>query len=535
MEMSNIDLSAVAVTGWDGNSATWADLPDPVVNDGKIYLVYGTVGGNYAGLWRATGGVWTYLGVPVGFNKDSLFNLVNTADNTKVMDFDVSGVTAGATRTLKMADYDVDLTQIDYKANQFPGICTTTPIDESNITIDYTTLELTLTPPVGGMCYYTDGSGTITKHIIDAPVVFPAFTDTEGLWYFYFDNTGTAVTSQTPWDDFNIIAPIYRIYWNTTLVGSAKAVRELVEYHQNDVPADVHQWMHKYGAVWYSGFDIKSNVLASGTPAVNGSQAVISLTSGKNLDDNLEYSVTNSVDAIAWNQDMGHLTPATLTALNSGVFNLTSVSAAGKLFSNAGTRFPFKWHSAADANVNRPEYYSTIGVATLVTNNYFFVSYVYALQDPRTGKAINIVMAPTEFSSITNARANTWTDIQNAFTLANDGEIRPLYKLIFEYRSSYNAGTKFTALREIVDYRKGQVTQTTAATGSLAASSVTFVATTTTTSTNVQSAIEEVASDSVPKIGLVLTEYADNAAAVAGGLSVGNFYRTADVVKIVHA
>ena len=34
--------------------------------------------------------------------------------------------------------------------------------------------------------------------------------------------------------------------------------------------------------------------------------------------------------------------------------------------------------------------------------------------------------------------------------------------------------------------------------------------------------------------GILTREYADNAAAIAGGLTVGQFYRTGDIVKIVH-
>jgi hypothetical protein len=32
----------------------------------------------------------------------------------------------------------------------------------------------------------------------------------------------------------------------------------------------------------------------------------------------------------------------------------------------------------------------------------------------------------------------------------------------------------------------------------------------------------------------VLADYADNAAAVSGGLAVGTFYRSTDAVKVVH-
>jgi hypothetical protein len=38
----------------------------------------------------------------------------------------------------------------------------------------------------------------------------------------------------------------------------------------------------------------------------------------------------------------------------------------------------------------------------------------------------------------------------------------------------------------------------------------------------------------VPNTGLIVPEYADNTAALIGGLVIGNFYRTGDLLKIVH-
>lgn len=115
-----------------------------------------------------------------------------------------------------------DLSQL--KAVQFPGISAETPIGAQDISIDYSTRILTITPPLGYFHLYTDGSGAVTKIVKTGNVSFPAFTDTSGIRYFYFDSTGTAVTTQTPWTTFDNIASVYRILWNATLSGSAKSV-----------------------------------------------------------------------------------------------------------------------------------------------------------------------------------------------------------------------------------------------------------------------------------------------------------------------
>jgi len=640
MEFSEIDLSAIAVTGWDGNSATFGDLPDPVVNNLKIYLVYTTVGSNFAGLWRASGGAWVYLGVPTDYNEDSNFSIINTADTTKVMNFDISGVTTGQTRTLSTPDIDgaiaLSLTNVvknaNYTANpfeliscdisagsftvtlpdapvdkavvyvklntigvnnyveldcsgtdkfneatgntkiylylfgeyaqcqydattglwytfisagtfnyatNFPGIDATTPITNADITFDTTARTLTITPPLGYFNIFCDGGGVIRRYRKVGNVVFPAWTDTSGTWFFYFDANGVAVTTQQPWtgSDFNSIAPIYRIIWNSTLVGAAKLVAQYIEYHLNTIPAETHRWEHaNAGTIWMNGFVSASNALATTDPNADGRNTVIALSTGTNSDENLSYTVTNSVDALPWNQDLGDITPATLNATNSGLFKIFTQDAGSNISFLPATRFPFAW----DIATNRPEVISSVGVRTLVNDNRWFVYFVYASQNSVNGDAIKLVSYPIEQTSIANARAINWTDIQNTYPIFGlDQELRPLYRIIFyndnALGGAFPAGCKYSVLREIQDLRKAAVTNTSTASGSLPASSITFVPTSTIASTNVQTAIEEVASDSVPKVGLVLDEYADNAAALVGGLVIGNFYRTVDTVKIVHA
>jgi hypothetical protein len=51
---------------------------------------------------------------------------------------------------------------------------------------------------------------------------------------------------------------------------------------------------------------------------------------------------------------------------------------------------------------------------------------------------------------------------------------------------------------------------------------------------SLQIALAAINASIVPISGLILPEYVDNAAAITGGLILGNFYRTGDAVKIVH-
>lgn len=447
-------------------------------------------------------------------------------------------------------------------ANNNPGIDASTPITNADITINYSTRVLTITPQLGYFNILTDGYGKSTR-FRKGIVNFPAFTNTSGSWYFYFNSDGVAVTTQSAWGvaDFPFIAPVYRLLWNATLynmsvtsanatVGATytnngvtftvistialgttlslsgsgypsasgtltrasgtgdatisfsafsekvKAVSEYVENHENTISADIHEWFHLHGTVWATGFDISLNPLASGSPNADGRNSVIALTTGTNIDDNLEYSVANVQSPTApWTQDLGNITPASLNATNGSLHQVRYQTAAGLASVLPATRFPFPW----DSTTNIPQYITTTGARTPISSTNFFVVFLYASQNPRVGEAIRVITATAQFTSVVNARAYNWVDIQNSYPAMSDSERRPLYRLIFEYRSSYSSGAKYSVLRESQDLRQGSVTSTTAATGSMPASSVVVIPAGSIISTNVQSALEELDSEATAR------------------------------------
>jgi hypothetical protein len=374
-------------------------------------------------------------------------------------------------------------------ATNFPGIDATTPISAADISIDYGTRVLTITPPLGYFNIFVDGGGVITRYRKVGNISFPAFTDTSGVWFFYFDASGTAITSQTPWSSFSTTCAVYSLCWNATLSGSAKSVKELIETHVNDVSAAEHAWMHKYGSIWFSGLNVANNAIASGAPNADGRNAVIALSTGTVIDDNLPYTITNSTGGGLWEQDMGNTTPASLNATNSALFKCYSQDAGGLVSFIDATRFPFLFNAS-----NTLQYLTSTGTRSDVSTGNFAAYFVFACQDPRSGHSVSIVSAPAQYNTLANAKAVSWTDIVAIYANLGEGaEVRPLYKLIFEYRSAYDVGSKKTAIRQVDDIRKAIVTQSTASIGSVNASAVVYVPTAPLTATNVQSALDEVA------------------------------------------
>jgi len=389
-------------------------------------------------------------------------------------------------------------TDLDLKQTVFTGIDQKQYLTENDFIIDNSSLTLTISTVKNGTAisainpirFYTDGSGIAVKHEKTSPVTFN-FANTTGIWYFYFDSSGNPIATQTPWTEFSTIASVYRFYWNATLDVSDRRVIEAVEFHKNDVSWVDHAWKHLDGAKWSNGLTISSNAITSGTPAVDGSNAVITLSSGTVLDDNIYYTVTNaSTGSVKFTQNLGTgLLPAT-----SGKFICISNDASGLLQKIPATDFPFLWNSGT----NTPEYLTVNGTRTGVGNNNYFVYYVYALQDPRYGETIKIKSAETDFanspgsSASTLAAAHNWEQLQTLFPTLRDGEIRLLYKLTFEYKSTYDVGTKKAVLRQVDDLRKQKTTTTAVASGTVPATNVSVSPVGGISSTNAQSALEEI-------------------------------------------
>jgi hypothetical protein len=397
--------------------------------------------------------------------------------------------------------------RIDLKMMTNPGIDASTPILPTDIVIDTTALTLTIATINNGQIitaanpirFFTDGSGIINKWEKSSPVVFN-FTNSTGVWYFYFNNSGTPIATQAPWSEFNTIATVYRFYWNATLSGASRLVVENNESHLNDISASDHGWKHSQGSVYENGLDIVSNTLSIGTPDVDGRNTVLSLTSGKCSDDGLDWTVVNTqIPVNYFEQDLGNNTSSLLTSSNSGRFRIRTNDINGLLNFLPATRFPFLW----DVSTNRPQYLSQTGVPTLIAGSNFFVYYLYNFNDRVPGSTIKLVSAPQEFATLALAQSHNWESLRAIYASIKDNEIRPLYKVIFEYRATFSVLVKYSVIRQIDDIRTQRTTTSIASAGSTLASNVVFTPSGNIASTNVQSALVELDTEKIDKLLLI--------------------------------
>jgi hypothetical protein len=420
----------------------------------------------------------------------------------------------------------------DLRAMNFPGIAQETPIPASAISINYTSRVLTITPPLGYFYFFTYLAGVIRKWTKTGNVTFPAFTHTSGNWYFYFDAAGTAVTTQTPWTHFEVMTPIYRIIWNATLSVNSAAVCDISNYLvtlENSITSADRIWKHAFGSIWFDGVEPVHNALTSGAGAVSGTNTVFALTSGSILNDNLQFTVTNGTGSALWEQDLGNVTPALLTSSNSGLFYIRYQTAAGLTDTFIATRYPFSFSAG-----NLIEYITATGTRIVPTSTNFVNWFVYVINDPRNGRAVKTISAVTEFTSIGLARTSSWIDVVSALPILAESEIRPLYKLTYEYRTSYNIAYKKAVLREVADLRKGQSVTILATAGSINATSVLFAPTGNIASTNVQSVIEELDLEKVPYTGASgAVTLGANTLSTTSGLITPKIYPAANSVTAV--
>jgi len=341
----------------------------------------------------------------------------------------------------------------DVYAFQNAGIDQRTPILPSEISIDYTNRIVTITPTKGEFNYFLeDGNHQMIKHIQRGALVFPAFSNTSGLWYFYIDNNGVARATQNIWTNFSTQCPILRISWNSTKSTlTDRCITLFYEAHTNTISAVDHLWKHSFGAVWVSGFNIFSNPIATGTPNADGRNTCFSLSGGTTMDDNLPYTAINTITPTTfWEQDLGLNNASLLTISNGGIFNIRYKGVNGEPELVTGTRFPFLFNPVN----NIPQYVNTSGARVDVPSGSFFVYFTYSIQDYRVGEVVRVTPYYGIFSNITDARNLGWDAVQLQDTNAKDMEIRVLYKNVYEYRSNFPAAIKYTANRNTYDLRK---------------------------------------------------------------------------------
>lgn len=108
----HLDRISIPFTGWAGQVIDFASLPPAVDHAGEYYMVLTATGSRFlltykaSGLYRSDGASWVKMNDVQMLLDDDQFSVYNSVDNTKIISFDVSGISTGTKRTATWPDKD---------------------------------------------------------------------------------------------------------------------------------------------------------------------------------------------------------------------------------------------------------------------------------------------------------------------------------------------------------------------------------------------------------------------------------------------
>lgn len=369
--------------------------------------------------------------------------------------------------TFDMVNYETS--DLSTKQNVNSWLEELTPID---VTLDKTTRTLSISWTVNSkFTFYALKNGEYISYEKTWTINFPVWTENSWSWYFYFDKDWVATTSQIMPENFNENILVYKIVLNTEYIIENQVVAEYFMWYKSCSPSIDREYKKSVSwSIWYNWFNCYNNATISWTPNADGRNSTISLTSWKIIDQNIEFSFTNSENLLPFNQQLWIWSAALLNSTNSWLFNITYRNANWHIELKTRTRFPFLFNETT----NIPQYINpTTFLPTDVSNNNFFVSFIYATWNKNIWQWIRATPAYSQFYSLNNANAITWDNIKTTDSNYDNPNIRPLYKLIFEYKGVYSADCKHSVLRQVTDIRKAVISQTTLLGWTIPATSVT--------------------------------------------------------------
>lgn len=261
-------------------------------------------------------------------------------------------------------------------------------------------------------------------------------TDTEGLWYIYFNISGTLVASQTPWefDDGTVFTSL--VYWDAT---NNLAIGLGDERHGLTMDWATHQYLHEtVGAVWESG--ITPSVTVDGNGSLDAHAEMQSVSAGEIHDEDIEHEHPEQTSYYIWY----------LNGANSALRRTSSLSAA-----------------LVDVTATRPNWNEFTGGAwqrTEASNTNFILMHLFSTNSDRPATPNLIAMGQNEYTTKGLAQTGAQTEINSLVTgAAPTVEFVPIATFIIEckdsFTNSYNARVVSTEEgADFVDWRVNERT-----------------------------------------------------------------------------
>lgn len=378
-------------------------------------------------------------------NEASVSGIVNVSGISGTEGFFISG-------NVEDALHEIDFRQIELEPTGFASrVNSTISFNDANRTFSIT--------PIEAFIYYIRGK----RHIVTETKTVQ-ITDTEGLWFIYFEGD-TLKASQTVWEFDGPIAFVSYLYWDAT---NNQAIIFGEERHGLTMDWATHKYLHNTfrTQVERNSFET-GNYIVSGDGSLD-THAQISFTNGTIHDEDIIISVVNSATpTLPFEQKLSTIAYIPLyyklwdAGLGINVWRKISATAFAVASNSPNTIYYNKLTTGQYSLTNLTGgYYGTTWIAA--TNNIY---------EPIIG-----ILGQTQAASLSAANTSEENLDLSGFPFQ---EYKFLNRLVFQSDSSYTNSPK-AALRTIGDisvptsYKAGLVPATSFS-GNPKAAAVVFV------------------------------------------------------------
>jgi hypothetical protein len=307
---------------------------------------------------------------------------------------------------------------------------------DSLISFSYPTF--TIAPAVTQYVFYVNGVKYTKTTSLTADI-----TDTEGIWFFYFNSAGTLVASQTLWEIDQIVSLAY-LYWDS----ANNAVLVFAdERHGPSMDQVTHKYLHET-----IGTRFETGVLVSGNTAGDGDQDVhaeLGVSSGFIHDEDVEINIIDDATPTPPYQQILTV-PAQIP-----VFYRDGAATWRKKTANNFPVLEGSYFSPARTRCSYNQFTAGAWTQTEVTNLDFFAVWIFATNDINT--PIIAILGQRTDTTYANAQNNNSYNSLSFGTMPFQ-EFKVIARVIFQTANGYANAPK-ARIREIIDYRNfGTVT-----------------------------------------------------------------------------
>jgi hypothetical protein len=345
----------------------------------------------------------------------------------------------------------VEYNYLSSQPNGFPVNTSGSPNPSNQTTISFTatgpTRTFSIAPTGASFSVYVHG---VEYTFTTAQTV--TITNTEGLWYIYFNSSGVLTASQSLWSLENNATVAYINWDSTNLVATFFAD----ERHMFTMDWRTHYYLHtSIGTRYVSGLTISGYTLNTDTDA----GVEIGLSSGTVFDEDIEMDIANGTSGTPASTSNFYNQPITKPATIPVYYQ---IGATGVWRKQTITNF----YMIVDAT-NKVLYYNLNSAGTWsladVTSGHYMSMWIFATND--IDNPIIAIMGQLDSSTLANAQVN---DTFTALSIASGLpflEMKLLYQIILQTRTSFG-GTNYCKVQAVNDFRTSNIGGTaTAGTG----------------------------------------------------------------------